>query len=64
MDSILQVIARLRRQQPRNADTMRLCDEHESILRRDGAPVKKGFDRKTYMRAYMRERRAKERTDD
>jgi len=60
MESISQLIARLRRS-TRNADILRLCDEHEALLRQSGAPMKKGFDRKTYMRSYMRDRRAKER---
>lgn len=59
MESILQVTARLRRH-TRNADVLRVCDELESLLRQTGAPMKKGFDRKTYMRNYMRERRAKQ----
>ena len=64
------VIARLRRAQPRNPDTMAVCDAYEAAmvaLRRleemlivprkrkpDGT-----FDKKAYMRAYMRKRRAK-----
>lgn len=69
-------IARLRRAQPRNPDTMAVCDalEHSTqVIRklegmvRDMAArqtmtvLQKGgpFDKKAYMRAYMREWRAK-----
>ena len=61
-EDLWQAIARLRRAQPRNPDTMAVCDALEEVLRyvrilpmRD----KGTFDKKAYMREYMRKRRAK-----
>lgn len=47
-------IARLRRAQPRNADTMLVCDALEATFVR-AAPK---FDKVAYQREYMRKRRA------
>ena len=70
-EDIWQVIARLRRAQPRNPDTMAVCDALEVSMRTVqaleeviGAAQKEGrFDRRAYMReymrGYMRKRRAK-----
>jgi hypothetical protein len=62
------VVARLRRAQPRNADTMLVCDELErSLLRVSTAPANNvskpakapaNTDRKAYMRDLMRKKRA------
>lgn len=47
-------IARLRRAQPRNPDTMLICDAIEATFVR-AAPK---FDKVAYQREYMRKRRA------
>ena len=58
-----QAIERLRRAQPRNADTMLVCDELERLLKAHNSTGKATFDRnayqREYMREYMRKRRAK-----
>ena len=80
-ESIWQIIARLRRAQPRNPDTMAVCDEIEqamAIIRKleeilanehtarkvAEAETANLFDRKAwmreYMRAYMRKKRARQ----
>jgi hypothetical protein len=70
MDSIslTQAIAKLRRDQPRNALTMMVCDELMARLMVTDArtearadEVKKAlkFDRNAYQRAYMKKWRAK-----
>jgi len=71
---MLSAIGRLKRAQPRNPDTMLVCDELERLLVRrlgDVVPVESGgvamvqpilnkakFDRAAYQREYMRKRRA------
>lgn len=74
--SLTQVIARLRRAQPRNADTMAVCDGLEARLKLEarGAVVAQQalnlkaegsvpakFDRVAYMREYMKRWRGKRR---
>jgi hypothetical protein len=63
--TIMQIIERLRRAQPRNADTMAVCDELEQQLQRPMPAVTAAscgkFDRVAYQKAYMkiwRKRRA------
>ena len=66
--SLTQIIATLRRSQPRNPLTMRVCDELEGRLfmpvvldspERDAAFEKRhGFDRRAYQRTYMKKYRA------
>ena len=68
-DDIWQIIARLRRAQPRNPDTMAVCARLELALHtiRELDSMARGrvpgpqpyFDKKAYMREYMRKRRAK-----
>jgi hypothetical protein len=68
-DTIWHTIARLRRAQPRNGDTMEVCARLELALHtiqqlddmaRGRAPEPRPyFDKKAYMREYMRRRRAK-----
>jgi hypothetical protein len=57
-DSLMQVIGRLRRAQPRNADTMAVCDALEKMLQTAAGKAK--FDKTTYQREYMRKWRAKQ----
>ena len=54
----MQVIGRLRRAQPRNADTMAVCDALEKMLQTAAGKAK--FDKTTYQREYMRKWRAKQ----
>ena len=49
---VMAVIGRLRRAQPRNDDVLFVCEELEKVV------TKPKFDRKAYMRQYMRDRRA------
>jgi len=51
-------IARLRRSQPRNPDTMAVCDAAEHLLRLAKAQIAVSFDRTEYQRQYMRDMRA------
>lgn len=53
------LITRLRRQTT-SRDTLDLCDAAMELLGKSKA--KEPFDRKTYMRDYMRQRRAKPKT--
>jgi hypothetical protein len=58
---ILEAIARLKRSQPRNADTILVCTALEAALyRKEAAKVK--FDRNRYQRDYMRKWRARRRS--
>lgn len=65
-EDLWHVIARLRRAQPRNPDTMAVCDALEEVLRYwravDGKPrmAKGTFDKKAYMRLYMRKWRTRQ----
>jgi hypothetical protein len=52
---IFKLIARIRRAMPRNTDVMDLCDWAEARAV-ETEPEK--FDRRSYMRDYMRKRRA------
>ena len=52
---ILKLIARIRRAMPRNTDVMDLCDWAE---KRASDPKPEKFDRRSYMREYMRKLRA------
>lgn len=66
-----QIIARVQRAMPRNADVMAICDELAGRLRIAAPPMPTekiveaasamlagpGFDRKAYMRDYMRKKR-------
>lgn len=63
---LLRLIARLRHNFSRNVDVMELCDEAERMKRSVGAPLatpddekldKPTFDKKAYMREYMRKKR-------
>ena len=72
MDDIRQAIDRLRRSQPRNPDTMAVCDKLLELISQPIAPAclpetlaaippsggRPPFDRKTYQRELMRRRRA------
>lgn len=68
-EDIWTILARLRRAQPRNPDTMAVCDALEQALHialkslGAVAPKQDRFDRtaymRDYMRTYMRRRRAK-----
>ena len=62
MDSqLLATIARVRRAMPRNADVMAVCDAAErGQVVRPKAP-NGTFNKKTYMREYMRRKRANDR---
>lgn len=63
------LIRRLRYDQPRNDDVLAVCDLLERYLaavqrgqfkaQADSKEAPKSFDRKTYMREYMRRRRKK-----
>lgn len=56
---LVATIARVRRAMPRNADVMAVCDAAEQAqVTRLKAP-NGTFDKKSYMRDYMRRRRAK-----
>lgn len=60
----LQLIARLRRDMPRNADVLAVCTELEKFvtgLVRKLEREFKRFDKVAYQRDYMRVRRAKQR---
>lgn len=59
-NELLRKIAKIRRDQPRNVDVMRLCSALEEFLIQDAEVRAAHFDRKSYMRDYMRKRRAKE----
>ena len=65
---LLASIARIRRAMPRDADAMKLCDFAEEQLRQRAArrrPEGPRFDKRTFMRNYMRawrKKRAAERT--
>lgn len=62
--SVDQAISRVRRAMPRNADVMLICDDWERLgaaLRAATAGPK--VDRRTYMREFMRKRRATERRE-
>lgn len=54
---IVKLIARIRRAMPRNADVMELCDYAERMVS-TSQPEK--FDRRSYMREYMRKLRARD----
>lgn len=56
----LLVIARVRRAMPRNADVQLICDELEGFLTKKvaGGETAPKFDRNSYQREYMRQRRA------
>ncbi len=56
-----EAIARLRRNQPRNPDTMLVCDAAEKTLTNGALATSAKFDRTGYQREYMRKRRAAER---
>lgn len=73
MDDVAQAIGRLRRAQPRNPDTMTVCDRLEQLLACGEAVTQLAvneptvgsnptgsakFDKKTYQRDLMRKRRA------
>lgn len=55
---LAQAIARLRRSQPRNADTMMVCDEVDRLSKAHNATGEAKFDRTVYQRELMRKRRA------
>lgn len=65
---LMELIARQRRARPRNTDLMRLCDALEARLKPAEVPIVESvsvepddaqpFDRKAYMRDYMKKRRA------
>ncbi len=72
--NIMQIIERLRRAQPRNPDTLAVCDELERLLHRkdEGVAIRHStptvtatscgrFDRVAYQKAYMRDWRARQR---
>ena len=64
MHDLRQAIDRVRRAMPRNADVMMLCDALEERLVSAAAatpPPAPKFDKRTYQRNLMRERRAKQR---
>ena len=55
---VLEAIARLKRSQPRNADTILVCNALEALLyRKEVAKVR--FDKTAYQREYMRKWRGK-----
>ena len=66
-DDLWRIIGRLRRAQPRNPDTMALCDAVEETMRHwravEAQPkLPKGtFDKKAYQRIYMRKWRRRQR---
>jgi hypothetical protein len=58
---VLEAIARLKRSQPRNADTILVCTALEALLyRKEVAKVR--FDKTVYQREYMRKWRGRQRS--
>ena|SRR5688572_11108844 len=57
-NELLRTIAKVRREQPRNVDVMRICSALEELLIQEAELRAAHFDRKAYMREYMRQRRA------